>query len=139
MDTIIKTYSFKLKTNKKQEATFTSWIASCRLVYNLSLDTRQYAWKSHKLNLSKFDLIKQLPSLKKEFDWLSKTPSQALQNAIERMDTSYKNFFRGNGYPKWAKKEKYNSVTIKQGVKINNNKIFMYQILAKRFKTNPKH
>ncbi len=50
-------------------------------------------------------------------------PGQTLQNAVRRLDTSYQNFFRGAGYPKWAVKDRYNrpaarSITFPQNVKI---------------------
>ena len=88
-------------------------------MYNLSLDVRSTAWHMRRANVSKYDLIKQLPELKREFPWLLDTPSQALQNAVERMDFSYKRFFAGSGFPKWAKKGIYASVTLKQGVELD--------------------
>ena len=107
--------------NASQTAEIEQWINICRLVYNLALETKMYAWKSYGISLSKYDIQKQLPGLKKEFPWMQAVHSQTLQDVVERMDRSYLNFFRGSGYPKWAKKGIFNSFAFKQGVAIDNN------------------
>lgn len=99
------------------------WLGICRCVYNLALETKIEAYRINKTGLSKFDLIKQLPELKKDFDWIQSVPSQTLQSVVERMDTAYQSFFRGGGFPKWAKKGSYNSLLFKQGIKVEGNKI----------------
>jgi len=110
---VIKTYKYKLRLNKTQEKTVQGWIHTCRAVYNLALDTKIYVYKSNKKNLSCYDLINQLPELKKDFDWIKSVPSQSLQDVIERMDKAYKTFFAGGGFPKFAKKDRYHSITFK--------------------------
>ena len=123
MSNILKTYEYKLKTNMFQEQTLLQWLGTCRCVYNLALETKIEAYRINKTSLSKFDLIKQLPELKKDFDWINSVPSQTLQSVVERMDTAYQSFFRGGGFPKWAKKGRYNSLLFKQGIKVEGNKI----------------
>lgn len=125
MKLVIKTYKYKIKPNSIQEEKLTSWIHTCRTVYNLALDARISAYTSRKVSLNKYDLIKQLPELREEFDWIKDVPSQTLQAVVERMDTAYKSFFRGGGFPKWANRFKYNSLLFKQGVKIVGNKILL--------------
>lgn len=63
--------------------------------------------------MSKFDLMKQLTDCRKEYEWMNEVPCHSLQNAIERMDSAYQAFFRGGGFPKFAKKDRYNSVLFK--------------------------
>lgn len=128
MDRIVKTYKFKLKPNSFTEGKFTSWINTCRAVYNLSLETKIYAYQTHRISLTKYDLIKQLPDLKKEFDWIKDVPSQTLQSVVERMDTAYQSFFKGGGFPKWAKKGRYTSILFKQGVKVCSSHITLPKI-----------
>jgi putative transposase len=88
-------------------------IGICRMIYNLAKETKEYAYVSQKINLSCYDLQKQITDLKKEFLFISNVPSQTLQDVIERLDKAYKSFYKGGGYPKWAKKHKYNSLTFK--------------------------
>ena len=138
MKIIIKSYKYKLKTNVSQEKKLTSWINTCRAVYNLSLETKQYAYKSRGVSLGKYDLINQLPELKKGFDWIKDVPTQTLQAVIERMDTSYQSFFRGGGFPKFASKDHYRSLLFKQGVSTTSKHIKIPKIGDIRyFNSNP--
>lgn len=81
-------------------------------MYNLALETRIHAYRSCRIHLSKFDLIKQLPDLK-DINWISDVPAQSLQAVVERMDSAYQSFFKGGGFPRWAKKDQYNSILFK--------------------------
>ena len=64
-------------------------------MYNLGLEAKTFAYSSHKKSISKYDLIKQLPELRKEFDYIKECPSQVLQYSIITLDTAYLNFFKG--------------------------------------------
>lgn len=111
---IIKTYKYRLRLSKAQESAIDSWINTSRAVYNLALETKMYAYKSHRISLSKFDLMKQLTECRAEFPWMKEVPVHTLQAVIERMDLAYQSFFRGGGFPKFARKDKYNSILFKQ-------------------------
>lgn len=117
---IIKTYKYRLKLSKEQEETIDSYINTSRAVYNLALETKIYAYKSRKVSLSKFDLMKQLTDCKEEFKWMKEVPSQSLQDTIERMDNAYQSFFKGGGFPKFAKRDRYNSILFKQVKQVDN-------------------
>ena len=106
----IKTFKYQLKLNATQRHQVDAWINTCRAVYNLALETKIYAYKSHGVSLSYYDIKKQLPELKKHHTWVSDVPSQSLQNVIKRMDIAYQSFFRGGGFPKFARKDRYNSI-----------------------------
>jgi putative transposase len=114
---INKTYKYKLRLTKGQEERISQWMGTCRLVYNLALQAKIWAYRGNKINLSKFDLIKQLPPLRKEYLWIEDVPSGSLENTIERLDMAYKSFFKGGGFPKWAKKGYYNSITFRETLK----------------------
>jgi putative transposase len=114
---MIRTYKRKLKLTKIQEQRISSWIGACRVVYNLGMEIKQAAYKSAGKSISKYDLMKQLPGLKKDFDWIGDVPSQTLQASIDRLEISYQNFFRsfkkGGGYPKYASKKTFKSILFK--------------------------
>jgi putative transposase len=120
----IKTYRFKLNLTKAQQQCFVRWVGTCRYVYNLALDTKIWAYK-YGVSLSKYDLIKQLPDRRaaplKEVEWVKQVHSQTLQDVVEHLDKAYQSFFKGNGFPKLAKKGQYASFTFKQGVKLHQN------------------
>lgn len=140
------TYKRKLKLTKAQEQRIDSWIGACRFVYNMGLEIRIASWKNLQKGVSKFDLMKQLPEIK-DIDWIKDVPAQSLQGAIERLDRSYKNFFRtcrsGGGFPKFASKKTYKSILFKKGqcrpsIRINLNKIMLPKIgELKMFKDSP--
>ena len=95
---------------------------SARFVYNLALETKQCAYASG-VNVSCFDLCKQLTDLKQELPWLYDSPNHALQHAITNLDTAYTNFFKGRTkYPNFKKKTGKQSFHIPEGIKIDLEK-----------------
>lgn len=130
------TYKRKLILNKAQKARIDSWIGACRVVYNLGLEIRIEAWKNKQESVHKYELMKQLKGLN-YIDWIKDTPTNCLQNVIERLDNSYKKFFKGGGFPKWANKHKYKSITFKV-VSFENGRIKLPKIgLLRIFKDAP--
>jgi putative transposase len=117
---IVKTYKYRLKLSKNQESLLDRYINTSRAVYNLALETKVYAYQSKKVSLSKFDLMRQLTECRAEFEWMKEVPSQSLQYVIERMDKAYQSFFKGGGFPKWARKDKYNSLTFKKIIQVSD-------------------
>lgn len=112
-------YNFKIKTSPRLIQTFEEHLNITRLVYNLAKETKEYAF-SKGVRLNKFDLMNQLPELKKEFIWFSKVPSQTLQATIDRLEDGYIRFYkdlkRGKkvSKPYWAKKKNWRTVEFKQ-------------------------
>ncbi len=133
---ITKTYRFKRRPTATQSNRFEQWLGTCRYVYNLAKDCKETAYKKG-ITLSYYDLKKQLPDLKTEAgspgDWIKDVQSQVLQDVIKRLDTTYQNFFRGAGYPKWAVKNKFCSFNFPQGVSINGSRIKFPKIGEVRF------
>lgn len=121
---MIRTYKRKLLLNKEQSNRIASWVGACRVIYNLGMEIKIAAYKATGKSVSSYDLMKQLPELKKEYDWIKDVPSQTLQSSLDRLETSYKNFFRnfkkGAGYPKFATKRKFKSILFKS-VSVNGS------------------
>ena len=115
-----------------QKERLSSWVGACRYVFNLAKETKEYAYKAYGISLSYNDLQNQLPQLKTE-TWIKDVPGQTLQNAVKRMDLAYQSFFRGAGYPKWAKKDHYNSITFPQNVKVIGNRVKLPKLGGVRF------
>lgn len=90
---IIRTYKYKLRLRPEQSKRIDSWIGTCRYVYNLALETKINAYKSGNINLSKFDLMKQITDLK-DINWIADVPSGTLQQVCERLDRAYRTFFK---------------------------------------------
>ena len=128
---ITKTYRYKLRPTNFQRARLSQWLGGCRYIYNLTKDCKEQAYRKG-VSLSYYDLKKQLPDLK-SVDWIKDIPSQTLQDVVKRVDRSYQNFFRGAGYPKWAKKDRYNSITFPQNVKVVGNRVKLPKLGSVRF------
>lgn len=93
----------------------------------MALEIKKESWRKCRKNISAYDLMKQLKDIRAEHDWVADCPIQSQQDAIQRMDKAFNSFFKGSGFPKWAKRGKYNSITFKQlpkfkkgGIKISN-------------------
>lgn len=122
---ILKAYKYRLNPTPNQQILLDKHIGACRFVYNLAFETKQMAYNGKQINLSCFDLIKQLPELKQECDWLKEINSQSLQASIKHLDTAYTSFFNGIGkFPKYKSKSKNKkSFNIPQGVEIEDNRL----------------
>lgn len=108
------TFKRKLKLTKAQQSRIDSWVGSCRVVYNLSLEIRMEAWKNKQQKINKYELQKQITELRNDVEWIKDAPISSLQNVTERLDSAYDKFFKGGGFPKWASKKSYKSILIKQ-------------------------
>lgn len=118
---MFKAYKYRIYPTAPQKELIAKHIGSCRFVYNLALETKTTAYIGSKHNFSAFDLTKQIPDLKKECPWLKEVNSQSLQQSIHNMDSAFKSFFKGAGFPKFKSKHKGSqSFSVPQGVEIKD-------------------
>ena len=126
-----KAYKYRIYPNKEQQELIGKHIGCCRFVYNLCLEKKINAYKTSKKNLSKFDLMKLLPALKKEQEtsFLKEVNSLSLQAAICNLDNAYQRFFKEKkGFPKFkSKRNARQSFQIKQNtyVDFDEKKVFI--------------
>lgn len=132
---MIKTYTYKIKDNNDFIEKFNQWIGVCRFIYNCALEMKITAYKMQKVSISNYDLYKQITDCKKEFSWLSGVHSQTIQAILDRLDRTYKSFFRrGFGFPKFASKKKWKSIPFKSIQFKDNNFILPKWGIIKVFK-----
>jgi putative transposase len=77
--------------------------------------------------------ITALPYLKKARPWFAEIDSTVLQQNVKRLDTAYKNFFEGRGFPKFKNRSNFTSFTYQMGVKAQGNKIYLPKLGWMRF------
>jgi putative transposase len=120
---ILKALKYRLYPTDEQCVLIDKHIGACRFVYNLALETKQFAYAAKQVNLSCFDLIKQLPELKKECEWLKEINSQSLQQAITHLDSAFTSFFKGQAaFPQFKSKRKCKlSFKIPQNIILEND------------------
>lgn len=123
---MLKAFKYRLYPTPEQSVLLNKHIGCSRFVYNLALECKQMAWAGNRVNLSCFDLIKQLPDLKKECEWLKEVNSQSLQQPIRNLDNAFTRFFKGQAdFPKFKKKSNGGSFNIPQNVSLKDGKLII--------------
>ena len=122
---MLKAFKYRISPTNKQAELINKHIGSARFVYNLALECKQIAWAGNRINLNCFDLIKQLPDLKTECEWLKEINSQSLQAPIRNLDNAFTRFFKGQAsFPKFKSKQHSNqSFNVPQNITLENDKL----------------
>jgi len=135
INTMRKTFKYRIKANKKTISKAEEILKLCRILYNLCLEQRKFVWEDYHKSISGYDQVYELPSLKKFFPQFKKVPSQTLQEVVERVNKAFQNFFRRvkqgqkPGYPRFKSFNHYHSFTLKQaGWKLTNNQLKIKKI-----------
>ena len=124
-----KAFKYRLYPNKQQEELIAKHIGCSRWVYNYGLNRKITSYQQDKKGISRFDIQKELPILKKkeETKWLTEVNSLTLQSSLEHLDQSFTKFFRDKkGFPKFKSKHNGNqSFSVVQNTKVDfeNNKV----------------
>lgn len=128
----------KLYPNKSQIEMLENHFNGYRYCYNLSLQYKQVLWNHHKINISGFELQKELFEIRKEVEWLSECKAECIRDAGLNVDKSYKKFFKGNGFPKYKSKKAEQSFSAYQSINCKNSSLSFYKNKIK-FKTSDKY
>lgn len=98
-----KNYVLKVRIypNLEQKLYLHKAFGCSRFIYNYFLDKSQKAWNDNKEYFNCFESQKELTKLKKteEYSWLKDAEATVLNNALNHLDTAYKNLYQ-------ARKEK---------------------------------
>ena len=120
---MLKAFKYRLYPNEEQAEKIDENIGCVRWIYNYALAKKTKAWQVNKKNLSRYDISKDLPILKKqeETKWLKEADSYALIFSLINLDNAYKKFFKEHkGYPKFkSKKKSRQSYTTYQCIKVD--------------------
>jgi putative transposase len=123
---MLKAFKYRIFPTTGQAELINKHIGSVRFVFNLALECKQMAYAGSKVNLSCFDLSKQLPELKKECEWLKEVNSQSLQQSIVNLGAAFTGFFKGQAdFPNFKKKSNGGSFNIPQNVILENDKLII--------------
>lgn len=127
---ILKAYKYRLYPNKQQQELLSKHFGCCRYIYNYALAKKIEHYTKEKKTLSRFEIQKDLVSLKneKETKWLKEVNSQSLQASLVNLDQAYTRFFREkNGFPKFKSKHNKQSCQFPQKNKVDfeNNKLYV--------------
>ena len=87
-------YKYRLNPTPEQEILLAKHFGCVRFLYNNFLAQRIKVYKEEKKTLNYYDNATSLPELKKTYEWLKETGSQALQYSAKALQNGYNNFFR---------------------------------------------
>ncbi len=95
-----RAYKFRMYPSDSQQVLINKTIGCTRLIYNIML-----AKKKDNNNLSKFDLMKEIPKITKEYSFLTEVDSMALRCTVTDLDNGFKKYYnKKGGYPNFKKK-----------------------------------
>lgn len=128
---MLKAFKYELNPNTEQIDMLNKHFGCSRYVYNWGLERKAKAYKQDNEKITCFDLIKEVTQLKKseEFVWLKEVHSQTLQMSLRNLDNAFTNFFSKKAkFPTFKSKHRHQSFQYPQGVKLNDNKIYLPKI-----------
>ncbi|MFN6210480.1 MAG: IS200/IS605 family element RNA-guided endonuclease TnpB [Microcystis sp.] len=128
---MLKAFKYRIYPTSEQSVLLAKSFGCARWFYNYALNLTSETYKQTGKGLSRDEIIKLLPSLKKEYEWLSEVPSQVLQQAALNLSSAFLNFFEGRAkYPNFKKKQNRQSIRFPQHCKLKNDVLVLPKIGA---------
>jgi putative transposase len=131
-----KGFRYRLDATKGQEQLFAQFAGASRFLYNRGLELRQKAYETERRSITYFAQNNELVVLKEQEStaWLKEIHSQVLQQALKNLDIAFQNFFHNvksgkkPGFPRFKCKGKRDSFRYPQGVKIEDDHVYLPKI-----------
>jgi len=118
-----RAYKYRIYPTKTQQILLGKHFGATRWIFNYGLDKKIRTYEKTKKSPSCFDIMKELPKLKKENEWLKEVNAQSLQMSLRQLDNAYTAFFKKkNRFPNFKSRKGKNSFGIPQGNKIDFEK-----------------
>lgn len=118
---MLKAYSYRIYPTAIQAELLNQSFGSCRYIYNWALEQKIQHYQTTGKTLNCFALMRRLPQLKAEHEWLKAVPSQSLQQVLSHLDGAFQAFFKKQGgFPKFKSKHRSKpSFSCPQGCKVD--------------------
>ena len=101
-----KAFKVRIYPNEEQKILIDRTFGYARYVYNFMLNLKQKVYEYYGLNLSYNYMSKILTELKRHKVWLKEVDKCSLKTAIKDLDSAYRKFFKGDGFPKFKSKKR---------------------------------
>ena len=119
---MLKACKYRIYPTQEQSILLAKSFGCVRWFYNFALNLTSETYKATGKGLSRNDIISLLPSLKKEYEWLTEPPSQCLQQVALDLSSGFLNFFEKRAkYPNFKKKGQKQSIRFPQGIKLDGD------------------
>ena len=113
-----KSFKVRVYPNKEQQMLLEKTFGASRFVYNHFLKLKSYLYREFKIQINYNHTSKMLTELKRQKPWLRVPDKWALGNALKDLDSAYKKFYKGSGYPKFKRKDDKNSYRTNHRIEI---------------------
>jgi putative transposase len=84
---------YRLYPTPAQADRLTGWGHTCRALWNLALDQRQYLWHQRGRTLRAVGQGRELTQARTELPWLADLPAQSGQHILRQLDRAYDNWW----------------------------------------------
>ncbi len=119
---MLRVVKVRLYPDVQQQQSLAQAFGSCRWLWNYCLNLMNQTYKETGKGLSGYAVKKIIPQLKKEYEWLTSTYSQCLQQVCLNLGVAFNNFFeRRAKYPRFKSKHGKQSIQYPQNVKVADN------------------
>jgi putative transposase len=91
----MKAYKYKIRRpSRRVVERFEQTLSICRELYNAALQERRDAWRLEKKSVNYYEQQNQVPEIKKLRDDLAAVFARVLLDSLQRLDKTFKTFFR---------------------------------------------
>ncbi|OIP68138.1 MAG: transposase [Oscillatoriales cyanobacterium CG2_30_40_61] len=126
---MLKVVKVRLYPDIQQQQLLAQAFGSCRWLWNYCLNLMNQTYKETGKGLSGYEVKKIIPELKKEYEWLSQTYSQCLQQVCLNLGVAFNNFFEKRAqYPSFKSKHRKQSIQYPQNIKVNETTLTVPKI-----------
>jgi putative transposase len=84
---------YRLYPTDEQAQRLTLWGHTCRWLYNVALEQRQFAWRQRRVTFGLHRQCAGLTAARKELDWVADLPAQSGQQVLRHLDQAYRNWW----------------------------------------------
>src|SRR6266496_1254608 len=84
---------YRLYPSPEQADRLTAWGHTCRTVWNIALEQRQFAWEQRRHTMWAVEQCAYLTQARGELPWLADLPSQSAQQVLRHLDRAYENLW----------------------------------------------
>ena len=131
----MRAYKTEIQPNKEQIELIHQTFGNTRYVYNQFIKLNLDRLKENQDIISGYDYSKMLNNDPERPDWLLKSPSKAVKQAIIYAHQAVWDYLKGNkGVPKFKKKGKHNSFYLIGTIKVERHRIFLPKLKWVRLK-----
>lgn len=104
MEFRFKGIKVRLYPTAKQKQVLDSHFNAYRFCYNLCLEYRSIMWRLYRIQVSGFDMQKELREIRNKTKWLSDCKAECVLNSSLVVEKSFLSLFNGGGYPRFKNK-----------------------------------